>query len=135
MDDFTPDSSHSVKFFLENLSIPLPKDLIELNFGDSTVVAETLSQEGEACLTRGELTQGLQLFDQALKLVPDRASLYFRQGSALFEYGKDSGKEKTLLIASKKFKMAVTLTPDFYEAFSLWGSTLSFLGKTFKRGN
>jgi tetratricopeptide (TPR) repeat protein len=131
MDDFTADSSLDVKFFLENLQVPLPKDSIELNFDDSTVMAETLSQEGEAYLTRGELTEGLQLFEQALKLVPDRSSLYFRQGTALFEYGKESGKEKTLLLASKKFKMATTLSPNFFEAWSLWGSALSFLGKTF----
>lgn len=129
MDDLHQESSHTVKSFLENL--PLQKEIIELNFGDSSVVAETLSQEGESCLAKGALTEALQLFDQALKLVPDRSSLYFRQGSALFEYGKEEGKEKSLLLASKKFKMATTLSPEFFEAWHNWGETLSFLGKTF----
>lgn len=132
MDHIPQENSPTLKSFLDNLPLPLPKDLLDLNFGDSHIVSDTLSQEGEAYLIKGELTQAIQLFDQALKLVPDKAALYYRQGLALFEFGKEAGREKSQLLASKKFKMATTLSPELFEAWHIWGCTLSFLGKTFK---
>lgn len=105
---------------------------LDLRFGDSALVAESLSRQGELCLLNADLQGGLQFFDQALKLDPENASLYLNQGLSLYEYGRNEGKEKALLIASKKFKMATVLSSDLFEAWHIWGASLSFLGKTYK---
>jgi tetratricopeptide (TPR) repeat protein len=132
MDEIKPESSQTVKSFLENLPNFLPKELLELNFGDSSTVASTLSQEGEACLRRGEVTEALNLFDQANKLDPDRAFLYYKQAMALYQYGKEKGNEKNLLLVNKKLKVATAIDSGQFDVWFLWGSALCLLGKTFQ---
>jgi tetratricopeptide (TPR) repeat protein len=97
--------------------------------GKASVLTHLLGQ-GELSLLRGDLG-GLEFFQKALDLDPSNPEIFYRQGLALFEYGSEEGKEKALLLASKKFKIATTLKPDYFEAWHAWGNTLSLLGLTY----
>lgn len=90
--------------------------------------ADALLAQGEAALLKGNFSEGMEYFDAALKLKADNAKIHFSQGLSLFEYGNGEGREKVLLLASKKFKAATALDPDFFEAWQAWGSLLCTLG-------
>jgi tetratricopeptide (TPR) repeat protein len=94
-------------------------------------VAESLLSRGQMSLLKGDLAQGLECFDAAAKLDSANAKLFHAQGLSLFQYGSEAGREKVLLLASKKFKAAVKLSPDYFDAWLAWGSTLCALGLTF----
>lgn len=85
--------------------------------------------QGELSLLRGEL-KGIELFEKAIELDRYNPELFYRQGLSLFEYGSEKGREKTLFLAVKRFKMAASLCPEYFEAWYGWGSTLSLLGMT-----
>lgn len=87
--------------------------------------------EGELALLKGDL-QGLELFEKASELEPCNAEIFYRQGLAFFEHGSTEGKEKALLLATKKFKIATQLAPHYFEAWQAWGNTLQLLGTTYK---
>ncbi|MBS0620414.1 MAG: hypothetical protein JSS61_03035 [Verrucomicrobia bacterium] len=84
--------------------------------------------EGERALLRGDLAQGLEYFDSSLKQEGESGELFYNQGLALLEFGREEGREKALLYASRKFKAATTLSPDSFEAWFGWGSALCALG-------
>ena len=84
--------------------------------------------QGELALLHGNLS-ALSLFEAASQLEPLNPVIWYRQGLAFFEYGSEEGKEKALLLASKHFKYAVLLDPQFFEAWTAWGNTLLQLGK------
>jgi tetratricopeptide (TPR) repeat protein len=86
--------------------------------------------QGERMLLKGDIT-GLNLFDHAAELDGCNPELFYRQGLALFEYSSEEGREKALLLAGKKFKTAAALCPDYFEAWQVWGMTLSLLGNTY----
>ncbi len=132
MDKKIPDRSKSVSHFLENVPLSLSKDFLNLDFSEHTLLPNTLFLQGEYLLSQGQLIEALYLFDESLELAVDRASLYYRQGTALFSYGQAPGKEKALLIANKKFKEATLLTPDSFGCWHMWGQSLAFLGTTFQ---
>jgi tetratricopeptide (TPR) repeat protein len=94
--------------------------------------AESLLIQGEMHLLRGDCARGLELFDSAIKLEPNSAKLFYMQGLSLFEYGSEVGHEKALLLASKKFKIATQLSPEYFEVWQAWGNTLSLLGQTYR---
>lgn len=83
---------------------------------------------GELSLLQGNLTS-LSCFETAAQLDPDNPWIWYRQGLAFFEYGSEEGKEKSLLLASKYFKIATQLNPLFFEAYVAWGNTLLQLGR------
>jgi tetratricopeptide (TPR) repeat protein len=85
---------------------------------------------GELALLKGDIV-GLELFEKAAELDPCNAELFYRQGLALFEYGSMDGKEKALLLAAKKFKIATHIAPPYFDAWQAWGNTLSLLGLSF----
>ncbi len=87
--------------------------------------------QGELALLKGDL-QGLELFERAAELAPCNAELFYRQGLALFEHGSIEGKEKALLLATKKFKISTQLASDYFEVWQAWGNALHLLGKTYK---
>lgn len=91
-------------------------------------IADSLLAQGEAALLKGNLSFGLECFDSALKLNASNPKLYYAQGLALFEFGNQEGREKTLLLASKKFKAASLLNPNAFETWQIWGSLLCTLG-------
>ncbi len=99
---------------------------------DRKRVAETLSLEGEQSLLKGDLNDGMSLFSSAIELDPDNAKIFFHQGLALYTYGLEAGKEKSLLLANKKFKKACLLLPDYFASWHMWGNALLHLGKTSK---
>jgi tetratricopeptide (TPR) repeat protein len=84
--------------------------------------------KGEIALLEGNLN-ALTLFETAANLDPENATIWFRQGLAFFEYGSEEGKEKSLLLASKHFKIAVGFDPLYFEAWVAWGNVLLQLGR------
>lgn len=132
MDEVKPDRPYSIKTILDSLPPALPKEVNGLPLSDRDVAIKTLSSLAEACLIRFELDEALKLFDDALQLSPLSAALYMRQGSALLSYGKGKGKEKTLLLACKKFRQATVLDKDLFSAWHLWGKALYLLGICFE---
>ena len=84
--------------------------------------------QGELALLKGNL-QALSLFEIASKLDPENPTLWFRQGLAFFEYGSEEGKEKSLHVAARYFKIATQLDPTFVAAYTSWGDTLLQIGK------
>lgn len=100
-----------------------------LSNGLPTLSQHFLSQ-GEVALLNGDLS-GLDFFDKALELEASNPHLYFRQGIALFEFGSRKGEEKILLQASKKFKAALALDKEYFDAWYGWGMTLLLLGQTY----
>lgn len=87
--------------------------------------------QGELSLLKGDL-KGLDLFEKATELDPCNPEIFYRQGLALFEYGSEGGKEKSLLLAGKKFKTALSLYPEYFDAWQAWGNALVLLGITYK---
>jgi tetratricopeptide (TPR) repeat protein len=86
---------------------------------------------GQKALIDQDLEKGLEFFNQALSLKQNHPKLYYEQGLSLFEFGTEEGKEKHLLLANKKFKSAVTLLPEYFDAWLSWGMTLTYLGGTY----
>lgn len=93
-------------------------------------IADSYNAQGEMALLKGDLNRGLECFDAALKLDSANSKLYYTQGLSLFEFGGGEGREKALLLASKKFKAATTLNPNDFNAWMAWGSLLSTLGSS-----
>ncbi len=91
-------------------------------------LAESIVAKGQLALVNGDLQEGLKCFDEALKLEFNKAKLYYVQGLSLFEYGEKYGQPKILLAASKKFKNATALSPDYFDVWQAWGSVLLKLG-------
>lgn len=104
--------------------------LSETNAHDADL--SLLLLQGERALLSGDLTHAIELFSKVVELDPSNARIYLRQGLALFEYGSEAGKEKALLAASKKFKLAVQYDPQLVEAWHAWGNTLFLLGRTYQ---
>jgi tetratricopeptide (TPR) repeat protein len=103
----------------------------------STSTTRCTEDAVNALLCRGEMSlltgniSGLELFEQAAQLDPSNSQLFYRQGLSLFQYGSESGKEKTLHLASKKFKTATQLNPDYFDAWQAWGNVLFLLGSMY----
>ena len=84
--------------------------------------------QGELSLLHGNLS-ALPLFEAASQLDPENPQIWYRQGLSFFEYGSEEGKEKSLLLASKHFKIATQIDPSFFDAYVAWGNTLLQLGR------
>lgn len=111
------------------LSSSFPDVHVSINHGE---IAHSLLLRGQTSLIKGDLATGLELFDSAAKLAPKDAKLFYSQGLSLLEYGAQAGHEKTLLLAGRKFKIATTLNPQYFEAWHAWGSALCSLGVAFQ---
>lgn len=94
-------------------------------------IASTLHAQGEKALLDGDLQCGLEHFEQAIKLDPANYKLLYQQGLALFDFGCEEGREKTMRLASRKFKLAAALQPDDFNVWQAWGSVLTSLGWTY----
>jgi tetratricopeptide (TPR) repeat protein len=101
------------------------ENTVRLTHGD---IADSLLSQGETALLKGDLSRGLECFDSALRLDSATPKLYYAQGLSLFEFGSGEGREKALLLASKKFKTATLLNPSYFAAWQAWGSLLCTLG-------
>ena len=129
MEDRLPDSSEKTKNFLKNLPIPLPKHFYELDFTDTTEMANTLTSEAESCLRNNDELQAFKLFDQAIKVGGEHAELLYRQAKSLFEYGVKSKQANILRHASKKLKRATLNEANLFDVWLLWAKTLFELGE------
>lgn len=85
---------------------------------------------GEIALFNDDLN-ALPHFEAAATLASDNPEVWYREGTAFYEYGIGEGKEKALLLASRYFKLAAQLAPERPEIWSAWGSTLLQLGKSY----
>ncbi len=91
--------------------------------------AHSLLLLGQIELSQNNLEKGLEYFKEASNLKPDDAKIHFEQGLSLFNFGIQEEEGKTLLVANKKFKIATTLVPEYFEAWHFWGMALLKLGK------
>ncbi len=89
--------------------------------------AQSLLLLGQEELSKKNLEKGLELFKEASTLHPDDANIHFEQGLSLFNFGLQEESSKSLLFASKKFKLVTTQLPDYFEAWNHWGMALSKL--------
>lgn len=109
----------------------IPQEALESDFLPEEKKKELASRylaEGEMALLQGNL-RALPCFEAASNLDGANPMIWHRQGLAFFEYGSEEGKEKALLLASKNFKIATQLNPNFFEAWVAWGNVLLQLGK------
>ena len=105
-----------------------PKEWALLDEMEKKELALHNLSKGELALLQGNLA-ALPLFEAATSIEPKNPSIWYRQGLAFFEYGSEEGKENALLLASKYFKFATKLDPNYFEAYVAWGNTLLQLGK------
>lgn len=116
-------------------SFPLPQNHSAANTPFSLLgykpaeAAETLLLQGQNALLQGDLTKGMDFFERASQLDPSNAHLHYAQGLSLYNYGREAGREKILLLAGKKFKQATALVDDYLPAWQAWGSALCTLGQ------
>jgi tetratricopeptide (TPR) repeat protein len=108
-------------------SLSTGQSIEELKKKDYSALSSALQRKGELRLLYGDIS-GLHYFDMASKLDPSNPDLLCQQGLSLFEYGSEEGKEKELSLASKRFKIATSLSPTHFEAWHAWGNTLYLLG-------
>jgi len=107
----------------------IPHCSMKIAHGD---LAASIVAKGQLALINGDLQEGLQCFDEALKLESNNPRIYYMQGLSLFEFGGKQGHRKVLQAAKKKFKRATTLDAEYFEAWQAWGSVLLELGLHFK---
>ncbi|HSX37917.1 MAG TPA: hypothetical protein VLE95_03710 [Chlamydiales bacterium] len=84
--------------------------------------------QGELALLQGNLN-ALSFFECASQIDPENPRIWYRQGLAFFEYGSEEGKEKSLLLAAKYFKISTQLDPSYFDAYVAWGNALLQLGR------
>lgn len=118
---------------LDQLPVSNERETESASFGSTLLlthcdVAESYNSQGERALLKGDLNRALECFDATVKLSPANPKFCYSQGLALFEFGGEEGREKTLLLASKKFKAATNLNPSYFDAWQAWGSLLCTLG-------
>lgn len=109
----------------------MPREAIEASFWPDEQKKELALKylsEGEMALLQGSLG-ALSCFEVAANLDGQNPQVWYRQGLAFFEYGSQEGKEKALLVASKNFKAATQIDPQFFDAWVAWGNVLLQLGK------
>lgn len=113
------------------VSTSLPREAIEgdhLPEEQKKELAFRYLAEGEMSLLQGNL-RALSCFEASSNLDGQNPQIWYRQGLAFFEYGSEEGKEKALLLASKNFKIATQLNPNYFDAWVAWGNVLLQLGR------
>lgn len=86
-------------------------------------------------LVKKNLPQAMEYFQSACDLKPQDPEIYFEQGLSLFDFASEPGKEKAFLLANKHFKIATSILPEYFEAWQLWGTALSTLGKFYQESH
>ena len=119
---------------MSQLTYP-PKIELEESFLSPKENANYYLLLGQTEAVKKNIDKALDLFKKSSLLTPEDPFLHFEQGLSLFDLSLDAGFEKNLLIANKKFKIATTLQPSYFEAWQLWGTSLSFLGKTYEEAH
>lgn len=117
--------------YVKNNFTPMISAHDDLSSSLEKKVGDSFVKQGELRLLHGDIS-GIQFFDLAIQLDPGNPKLYFDQGLSILDFASEKGNEKSLLIAAKRFKAAVKLNPNYFEAWHSWGNTLYLLGKTFE---
>ena len=73
-------------------------------------------------------SRAIKLFEKAAGLAPANEKLYLRQASFLMSYGREKRIKKYLLLASKKFKTALRISPNNFDSLCDWADCLFFAG-------
>nr|NGX35172.1 hypothetical protein [Candidatus Anoxychlamydiales bacterium] len=105
----------------------ISKELEELPKEEKKKLANTLLTKAEEILSKEDLS-AIKLFNEASQLDPTNPLIWYRQGLAFFEYGTAANKEKALQLASKNFKIAVSLDTEIFDFWWAWGNVLFVLG-------
>lgn len=111
-----------------NLDKELFPNEIQKQLSQDKKIGESFFKQGELRLLHGD-SSGIQFFDLALQLDPTNYKLHYDQGLSLLEFSGEKGKEKFLLLATKRFKSSVKLNPASFEGWHEWGNALFLLGK------
>lgn len=107
-------------------------DQTQISSEQKSLLAEFFLSRGELQLLKGE-EKGLYLLETASKLEPNNPKLFYRQGLALSEFGSESGKEKKLHLACRKFRKALKIDPLFFDSWHALAQTLLQLGKKYEQ--
>ncbi len=101
---------------------------------DSTLTDQQKKELTLHYLSQAELAllkenpEAFSLFEAASQLDAENPHVWYRQGLALVEYGLKEGHERALSFASKCFKTATSLDPQFFDAWVAWGDAFWELG-------
>ena len=105
----------------------ISEDMENLPQEEKKKLANTLLSKAEEILSKEDLN-AIKLFNEAAQLDPTNPLIWYRQGLAFFEYGTATNKEKALQLASKNFKIAVSLDTEIFDFWWAWGNVLFVLG-------
>ncbi|NGX62642.1 MAG: hypothetical protein KR126chlam6_00040 [Candidatus Anoxychlamydiales bacterium] len=105
----------------------ISEELENLPINEKKKLASTLLAKAEEILSKEDLT-AIKLFNEAAQLDPTNPLIWYRQGLAFFEYGTSANKDQALVLASKNFKIAVSLDSEVFDFWWAWGNVLFVLG-------
>lgn len=96
-----------------------------LTKSERALLANLFLVQGKHLLSEGDL-KGLELFDRAVKVVPDDADYYFQQALA---YGFQRTNVRCLMHAIEAVQKGLALAPNTFSAWFFWGCVLMDLGQ------
>ena len=119
------------KFFPQSFtkalkSIDIPDKWKNLNNDEKKKQSVQLLDEGEKLLSKNDLN-AIKFFNDASLLDPTNPLIWYRQGLAFFDYGSNQNEEKAYHLASKNFKIAVSLDSEIFDFWWAWGNVLYVL--------
>ena len=89
---------------------------------------ELLLAQGGIALLNNDFAAACSYFGAAANQSPSDFDVWMQAGIAFFDYGCRAKKSKAILLASRHFKQAASLTADPSLLFAYWGSSLLQLG-------
>lgn len=114
---FFPRRSASLSIEPEDLSLEQKKELVDV-----------LLAQGGIALLNNEFSAACSYFWSAAHLAPNDPKVWIMAGLAFFDHGRCLKRQKSVLLASRHFKQATTLSSEIPEIWALWGSSLLELG-------
>ncbi len=105
----------------------IPKKWQKLPIEEKKKLANELLTKGEELLSKEDLS-AIKLFNEAAQLDSTNPFIWYRQGLAFFEHGTHENNEKSLLLASKNFKIATSLDPEVFDFWWAWANVLFIIG-------
>ncbi len=105
----------------------ISKELDLLPLEKKKKMANSLLTKAEELLSKEDLS-AIKLFNEAAQLDSTNPLIWYRQGLAFFKYATETNKEKALQLASKNFKIAVSLDSEIFDFWWAWGNVLFVLG-------
>ncbi len=125
---------------IHTLALDLMQQLKELNSAreiaacwDSLSILEReelssqVFEEAKQLILKGS-DFAFNVFDLVRRITPQSATMHFKQGVFLFDYGTDKSNEKYLHLAQKHIEQALKIEPQSIDAWNIWGDILVHLG-------